>query len=79
LLWLCPVSGAGAVCVGVLVVVVEVDEDAAFASAAPPPASAPVTTKVISRGLMRFPMSVHLLGSTPHTILAKCRNDVGGV
>jgi hypothetical protein len=54
-------------CAGAVVVLVPVDGadddvvDAAFAIAAPPPASAPVTTRVVSRGLIRCRILLHLL------------------
>jgi hypothetical protein len=66
------------VCVVVLgEVVVELDEDAALANAAPPPATAPVTTKVTSMGLIRCRMFFHLLASTEHRMRPLCRSDVG--
>jgi hypothetical protein len=65
--------------VGVLVVAAVVAVDvAAFAIAAPPPASAPVTASVVSKGFNR-PI-FHLLSESgcPPTIAATALRAVGG-
>jgi hypothetical protein len=60
------------------VVLLEEELDvAALAIAVPPPATAPVTAKAVSRGLARIS---HLLraGLTAQTILRRRRSPVGG-
>ncbi len=69
---------AGAVVLVPLAVVLAVVLDvAAFAIAAPPPASAAVIARVLSSGLIRRGIFVHLLWSPEHKILGKRLSDVG--